>query len=153
MFRIPYLSVQEVIARSREWHSIRKAMSGQSSSPSTLASTSANSISKDDNDTSDWNGGYMRKQFPPSWFLSGKLEGVVYNSDSPIPLSYHGDTEVLSHLPTILRPRYPPLPQTESKTKGKPTMGRKSSFIRHQNSSKTYAQNSQTSSAQLPEMT
>lgn len=57
----------------------------------------------------EWTASYMRKQFPASWFLSGHHSQISYDMDSPAPLSFQGNDEMLSYLPDVLQPRYPPL--------------------------------------------
>ena len=79
--------MHEIVSKAKEWHAAREAVPiGQP--------------------TEEWKMNYMRKQFPPSWFLSGNMENFNYDMDSPIPLSYHEDEEVLACLPDLLRPRY-----------------------------------------------
>ena len=95
--RFKMLSVGEIMSKSKKWHAARR---------------------EGGDGDNQWGHGYMRKQFPASWFLSGSTASVSYAMDSPIPLSYHGDNEMLSYLPEILHPRYPPpehwTPETNS---------------------------------------
>ena len=125
--RIAYLTVEEVMAKSKAWHAAREeAMSptnggngsgggsgggggGGGSGGGGGGSSSTAAVSAVAAAGAEWNFSYMRKQFPPSWFLSGDHGTVDYGPDSPVPLSYHGSDEMMSYLPTVLRPRHRPV--------------------------------------------
>ena len=105
------MSVEEVLSKSKAWHATRSegaatTSGGSGGTGSTLGTPRQHQRTPR---KEEWSSSYMRKQFPASWFLSGHHSQIAYGMDSPAPLSFHGNDEMLSYLPDVLQPRYPPL--------------------------------------------